>query len=429
MPDKWAQYAAPASSAPAGDKWAQYEATAAPARQDSAPTDDRNGFQKRVDDAVNTPSATGPRWLDSFGRGAAQAITTPFAHPLETIKGALRSTQPTGYEGAAIGAGGPAVPLVTNALKGVYDDYKQNGLSHALGGVAGGVALGEATGGALGRTVGPVAKMVKSGGAKLDNAVLGTTVGDMEHGANPGAGLSQNRIWGFSQNKLLGGVNRRIPEVTAENRNILAQANPNVLINRGQAVSQPFDDAIKSATNPQTGAALPAQIAKTIKTRNALTNELDPNTGALTTGMRNPYVSPLEAAQLKSNIYGMTDYDNPSRAAFANNALKGAAHNLKDAVETAVPESIPSGQNLHNLMSAKDILKPRVEGTRTIPASKEALLSHAFTGAGTGGAALMDAAGTGGLNLARILRAPLLGPAVGAGGAAASESETRRRNQ
>lgn len=406
--------------------WTPVDESAWQSVPEEQPADDRNGFQKRVDDAVNTPSAIGPRWLDSFGRGAAQAVTTPFAHPLDTIKGMAESTQPTGYEGAIPNGGELAAPLV-HTLKGVYDDYKQNGLAHAFGNVAGGVALGEATGGLMRGASEPLARMLKTGSSKLDNAVLGTTVGDMEHGADPGAGLAQNRIWGFSPNKILSGVNKRVPEVAAENRDILAQANPNIMINRGQAVSQPFDDAIKSATNPQTGAALPSQIAKTIKTRSALTNELDPNTGAVTPAMRNPFVSPLEAAQLKSNIYGMTDYDNPSKAAFANNALKGSAHNLKDAIETAVPESKPSGQNLHNLMSAKNILQPKVEGTRFIPANKEALLRHAFTGAGSGGAALMDAAGSGGLNLARILRAPVLAPA--AVGATASENETRRRNQ
>lgn len=405
------------------------------AASQAAPPDERNGFQKYMDQASapQTPEerATHGKVMNGvldFGQAATQAMTAPFAHPLQTIKGVAQSTQPTGYEGAVPG-GGESAPMVINALKGAYDDYKQNGLSHALGTQGGGMALGEATGGALRGASEPLAKMLKTGGSKLDNAVLGTTVGDMEHGADPGAGLAQNRIWGFSPNKLLSGVNKRVPEVVAENRDILAQANPNIRIDRAQAVSQPFDDAISSATNPQTGAAMPSQIAKTIKTRTALTHELDPATGKLTPALRNPHVTPLEAAQLKSNIYGMTDYDNPSKAALANNALKGSAHNLKDAIETAVPESKPSGQNLHNLMTAKDILTPKVEGTRFIPASKGALLQHAFTGAGTGGAALMDAAGTGGLNLARILRAPILSPAVGAGAVTASGNETRRRNQ
>lgn len=392
----------------------------------SAPDDDRNAFQKRVDSATSTPSTEGPRWLDSFGRRTAQNVLAPIAHPIETIKGMAASTQPTGYEGAVPG-GGELAPLVMHGLKGLYDSYRQGGIPSVAGDVAGGAILGELTGGAMRGAAEPVGNLLKSGGAKLDNAVLGSTVGDMQRGADPGAGLSQNRIWGFSQNKLLGDINKRVPEVTAENRDILAQANPNIRINRSDAIAQPFNDEINSATDPITGAAMPSQVSKALKTRNSLLNELDPTTGAITTGMRDPFISPLQAAQLKSNIYKMTDYDSPMRAAFSNNALKGSAHNLKDAIETAVPESQASGQNLHNLMSAKDLLQPRVLGTRAIPASREALLSHAVTGLGTGTASLMDAAGSGGLNLARILRAPLLAP--GAGGATYSAIPNSRQNQ
>lgn len=404
-------YAAYANKPATEDPYASYANQASTPEQ---PEDDRNAFQKRVDSATSTPSTSGPRWLDAFGRRTAQNVLAPVAHPLQTLQGVAASTQPTGYEGAIPG-GGELAPLVMHGLKGLYDSYKQGGLPSVLGDVAGGTILGELTGGALRGAAEPVGNLLKSGGAKLDNAVLGSTVGDMQRGANPGAGLSQNRIWGFSQNKLLGDINKRVPEVTAENRDILAQANPNIRINRSDAIAQPFNDEIGSATDPMTGAAMPSQISKALKTRNSLLNELDPTTGAITTGMRDPFVSPLQAAQLKSNIYKMTDYDNPSRSAFSNNALKGSAHNLKDAIETAVPESQASGQNLHNLMSAKDLLQPRVLGTRAIPASREALLSHAVTGLGTGVGSLMDAAGAGGLNLARILRAPLLAPGLGAG--------------
>src|ERR1700757_860087 len=61
---------------------------------DSSPGGGGNFVQQRIDDAVNTPSETGPRALDSFGRGAAQAMLSPIAHPVETGKGLVKALQP-----------------------------------------------------------------------------------------------------------------------------------------------------------------------------------------------------------------------------------------------------------------------------------------------------------------------------------------------
>lgn len=390
--------------------------------------DSGNFIQQRIDSAINTPSVSGPRSLDSFGRGAAQAMLSPIAHPVEAGKGLVKALQPDpGVAGLAEGAiGGPAGPLIAHTVKGLYDDYRQNGLSHALGNVAGGIIGGEATGGLVRGAAGVAGKALTSGAAKLDNMAIGTTAGDVSHGADPGAALSQNRIWGTSPNRLLSKVNTKIPGAVAENRSVLANANPNIRINSGPLVSQPFDDAIQSATNPKTGAALPAQIAKTVKTQRSLTHVMDPATGRITDAARDPYLTPLEAAQLKSNIYNMTDYDNPSRSTFANSGLKGAARNLKTSIEENVPESKPSGQRLHNLMSAKDVLTPKAEGTHFIPASKEGLISRALTGASTGGAALMDATGDSATSLERILRTPLLAPGAGA---ATSGVSSKRGNR
>jgi hypothetical protein len=170
---------------------------------------------------------------------------------------------------------------------------------------------------------------------------------------------------------------------------------------------------VNQATDPVTGAAMPAQIAKTLKTQRALTHELDPSSGQITPALRNPNVSPLEANKLKSNIYGMTDYDNPSRAAISNNALKGSARNLKNAIETAVPESKESGQNLHNAMAAKDILTPQAKGTKMFPSSRAGITERLATAGATGGAAGLDAAGAGLANsggIARYMAAPILLP-------------------
>lgn len=134
-----------ASPASGGDDWKVWQQGG----DSGAPSG--NFIQQRIDDAVNTPSESGPRSLDSFGRGAAQAMLSPIVHPVQAGKGLLKALQPDeGAAGLAEGAiGGPAGPLMAHTIKGLYDDYKQNGLPHALGNVAGGIMGGEATGGLI----------------------------------------------------------------------------------------------------------------------------------------------------------------------------------------------------------------------------------------------------------------------------------------
>lgn len=407
------QQQAPVEHGPWEDYGPPPEQNAAP----TAPPDTRNSFQQRIDNAINTPSATGPRWLDSFGRGAAQSMLTPAAHPWESAKGLVHALEPDpGVKGAVEGiVGGPGGPLMAHTLEGLYDDYKQNGLMHAFGNAAGGFMAGEATGGAL-RGIGNAARATGSG---IDNFMLGTKAGDIERGANPGAGLSENHIWGSNPNALLQGVNKVLPKVSKlHNEDIARFTNPGTIINTGPLVSSPFNAAVDEATDPITGAAMPAQIAKTLKTQRTLTHELDPNSGQLTYALRNPNMTPLQANKLKSNIYGMTDYDNPSRAAISNAALKKSAHNLKVAIEQAAPGAKASGQRLHNLMSAKDTLIPQAQGTRLMPASKAGIIERIGTGAGTGGAALLDAAGNGlSGDVGRYIHAPILAPALVSSGA------------
>lgn len=132
------------------------------------PADTRNGFQQSIDSAVNTPSE-GPRALDSFGRGAAQAMLSPIAHPIEAGKGLVKALQPDpGVAGLAEGAiGGPAGPLMAHTIKGLYDDYRQNGLPHALGNVAGGLMGGEASGGLLRGGLGAAADAASNVGERV----------------------------------------------------------------------------------------------------------------------------------------------------------------------------------------------------------------------------------------------------------------------
>jgi hypothetical protein len=137
-----------AASAPAAgnDDWKVWQAQG----NDSPAGGGDNFVQQRIDDAINTPSDSGPRWLDSFGRGAAQSMLSPIAHPVQAGKGLIKALQPDeGAAGAAEKLAGPAGPILAHTAKGLYDDYKQNGLPHALGNVAGGVIGGEATGGLL----------------------------------------------------------------------------------------------------------------------------------------------------------------------------------------------------------------------------------------------------------------------------------------
>jgi hypothetical protein len=127
---------------------------------------------------------------------------------------------------------------------------------------------------------------------------------------------------------------------------------------------------------------------------------------------RDPYLTPLEATELKSNIYDMADYDNPSQSALSNKGLKGAARNLKRAVEKEVPESIPAGQKLHDMMAAKDILEPSARLVK-LPTNKAGLIERGMTLGATGAAAGMDLAGSGLQNLGeygRFLKAGTLLP-------------------
>jgi len=125
---------------------------------------------------------------------------------------------------------------------------------------------------------------------------------------------------------------------------------------------------------------------------------IDPETGKATMLMRDPNLTPLEATDLKSNIYGMTNYDPTGSSTLSNNALKGSAHGLKTAVEKAVPESIPSGQRLHNLMAAKDTMAP-YSASRGLDLSKSGLMKNAAMTGATSGAAVADLLGSGAQNV------------------------------
>lgn len=113
-----------------------------PAGLQSQP-DTRNAVQRFLDDRLSTPQS-GPAWLDQFGRGAASAIVTPIAHPLQTAKGFAQSVTPdSGAAGLAEGLAGPAGAFAAHTVRDLAQDTVSNGPAHTAGLLAGGVAGGK----------------------------------------------------------------------------------------------------------------------------------------------------------------------------------------------------------------------------------------------------------------------------------------------
>lgn len=260
------------------------------------------------------------------------------------------------------------------------------------------------------QTIPKIGSGVRSGAANLGNIAIGTAAGDVNYGADPGRAISSNRIIGTNPATLSTQLKTLIPDAAADHRAVVASAPPNVRINTGPLVTEPFDSQIAAKTDPKTGVAAPTQINRAGMTRRLLTNVPDEVTGRPTPMMRDPNLTPLEATNLKSNIYDMADYDNPSQSALSNKGLKGAARNIKVAVEQAVPESVPSGQRLHDMMAAKDILEPQSRFVK-IPTSKSGIIDRLVTGGTTSAAAGLDVAGEKLQNLGKYLKAPYLLPA------------------
>lgn len=375
-----------------------------------------------VDDSQPPVAGAGALGLPQPAAHPAVTMTAPTLDDATRVKDSDPFTKKLLQ--STVGTIGGAIEHPLNALSGIipqdyatqYQDAQRlpkpslsTGIATGLGQAIGTAGLGAAGGELLGRTAPSVGSALRSGADTLDNAAIGTSAGDTEFGANPGRAIAKNRIIGTNPATLAGKVRLVIPEAADTHRAIVA-ANPGQQqINTGPLVSQPFNDLIDSKTDMRTGIASPSQVTKAGLTRRLLTNVPDEVTGKPTANMRDPYLSPLEATQLKSNIYGMTDYDNPSQAALSNQGLKGAAHNLKIAVDQAVPESVQAGQNLHDLMAAKDILDPQSRFVK-LPTSKSGIIDSAATGVMTGGAAAMDATGSGLQRIGRYINAPLLVP-------------------
>lgn len=178
MPDKWAQYAAPADS---GDKWSQY---AAPA--DSAPAEH-----------VAPQPETGV--LNGLGQGAGDIVggitSLPHAlrHPLDTIDQMSqqqsdlgnRAVQDfkTGHYGNGIWHGiDSAIPVLGPMDAALTDQYQGGDKSGAMArGVVNALPY------ALPHVMGEgVAEGMKGAGGKLIDRTVGLRKGDLARGAQPG---------------------------------------------------------------------------------------------------------------------------------------------------------------------------------------------------------------------------------------------------
>lgn len=378
-------HAAEGAPASGGDDWKVWQDGEAksPSMFDEKPDD--NAFQ-------------------TMGKRAVNDLRGMMAHPIDSITSGLRSSfgtddsevheDPDGHIRGRIGMTAP--PSILAPYKG---EGMAKGLEHAAGDLGAGLLTGKLLGG-----VGKLAEPIKAAGAGIDNAVIGTPSSASRFGANPGAALSSNRIVGSTPASLAEGIQEKIPGAAAEHRGIVQQNQGGKMINTGPLVSDPFETRMSAGTDPRTGAAAPTQIKAAGKTLRGLTHVPDEMTGEATPNMRDPNLSPLEATQLKSNLYPRINYEQPSRFSISNDSLRGAAHNLKTAVDTAVPESVEAGQRLHNLMSAKDIIEPSARSGKMLPTSKSGLIDRGVMLAGTGAGAGLDALGSAVPNISRYLQ-------------------------
>lgn len=360
-----------------------------------------------VDERDNAPKAN----LGFFGplQDKADELQHYVAHPEE--RGAGPQTPASKFAAGVVGGSLGTIAHPVQAVKGIgkliTDPEARGDVGRSFendpagfaGNIVGGLGLGEGLSAVRG-----VGSAMRSGGASLDNAAIGTTASDMEHGGNPGRALATNRVVGSNAATIAPKLKPLIEQVANEHRGIVG-ASTAPPINTGPLVSKPFQDIVSEKTDPRVGAAMPSQVNRANLTERGLTHVPDPVTGKPTANMRDPMLTPLEVTKLKSNIYDMADYDNPSQSALANKGLKGAAHNLKTAVETAVPESVDAGQRLHDLMTAKGVLEPSARLVK-LPTSKSGILDRAATLAGTGTAAGLDVTGAGLQNVGRYLNAP-----------------------
>jgi hypothetical protein len=329
-----------------------------------------------------------------FGGGLLHTIPDMLTHPGETLSSMGQPVTASGVapEGmypatAPLGGSDPGIGGLHAVQNEAQEGQAENAREIAANPARAAGGLTATTLASLGAAkLTPIAgRGLMSGAGALNDALIGTPAEGL-HGAEPGLTMAKYGVTGSSPSSLTRVLSERIPEVTAEHRGIVAGAPTTTRINTGPIIAPAFQDEIAAGTNPRTGAASPSQIGIAGRTMRQLTHVPDESTGQVTPMMRDPNLSPLEATDLKSNIYDRTNYDPSGKYNIANTGLKSAAHGLKTAVEQTVPESAESGHDLHSLVQAKEILNPAARGQLGIPTTRGGLIEHAVTGTGTNAA-------------------------------------------
>ena len=369
---------ADAPAASGDDDWKiwQQNSPAAPEEKDT-----RNGLQKAFDDETKLepfnerPGVLGHvlTGIGNIGAGFMQTAT-PLVHPLQTGKSVLNTV-----------AGGMGVPEPFEDTPDIPHALLESAIENPSGTAESlvGNAAGAHVVGAIAKPVGArIGAGLRTAAPRIANVALGT-VPDA-YGGNPGLAAAREGISAFSPQGVLAKTKALIPEAAEEHRAVLSKF-PERRVDIGEDVASPFKSIREQKTDPLTGAATVPQISKLNRMQTSLLHEPDPLTGQPTTALRplNQY-SPSQANELKSNIYGMTDYDSPFKSSLANDALKQSAHGIKEQITKAVPESEESGDRLHQLMALKDLMERR--GMTGMPVSKNAIRTNLIRKAGTSAA-------------------------------------------
>ena len=423
MPDKWAQYAVQDQSQPT-DKWAQY-AVSPPTVPDNggrgadtmraAPPIDYGFTGHSPDDPTQSLGRRAINWVSNVGAAGMGVIGSMLPnHDVDRDAPFDPST--------LLGPGGPGIvhgaksmyDLVTHApetYRSLYASKPADTTSELVGMAGGGAALDpEAIAGGL-DTVGGGLKA--AGGGVSDATALGSTAMDRRFGASPGRGLSENRIVGTTPASLKAKVDAKAPQIVADRASILdrSQAPPT---NIRQDVDQPFADLSAKVLHPKTGVADPAEVRALTQARATAHFQQDPLTGRPLVVDEQPVprnlesMSPAEIAEYNSNLRDMGNYT-ANTSPLADQAIKGAGHNLRQRLGEVAPESQDLTRQLYNTETASDILGRKMQGGEpTLSPSTtltgligSRLLKPAISGLGTAAGAGMDAIGSGLQSMAR----------------------------
>jgi hypothetical protein len=279
---------------------------------------------------------------------------------------------------------------------------------------------------AAGESVGPLTKAVGQGvkgmGRVAGEVTLGTDAVDRAN-ARPGAGVSENRVVAMTRPGLQQRIKGKIGPLKDQEMDVLNQHANRGPIDTRTAINEPFNDTIARTTNYRTGVGSRPEMQQHWSTLENLNYVQDPKGGLLRDPItQQPFPkgiddhTPAEAAQFKSNLYRMTDYDTAG-SGLANADLKRAGGNLKDAIVRAVPEATDITNRLHNSEAAVDVLN-RQRGHSLAganPLSRSRLIDMVRVPLGSSAAAGLDLLGSG------LMRAgDLLSPGRSGGGTSTS---------